>query len=231
MTAVGESTAMGWQPVGLTQHADRACLAAPLDVWWWPERLLPPIAARRQRTDTLLRTLLAPYVGLPPAALRFGRETHGRPFLLHAGAPDFNLSDTAGGAVVAIAAQGRVGVDVECVERALPVARLAARWFAREEAQALQKLDAEPARCAFLRLWTAKEAACKATGSGIFGFLSAWRFEVDATDADPRLASLPADVGADTRWRFHRLDPSGSHTLVVALRDLSDPPRCFVVTG
>ncbi|MBS0211602.1 MAG: 4'-phosphopantetheinyl transferase superfamily protein [Proteobacteria bacterium] len=221
---------MHWQPIGIERlpAAPRRCDG--LDVWWWPERLHPPITARRQRTDAILRSVLASYMGLPPADLRFGREAHGRPFLQHAGAPDCNLSDTAGGAVVAVAARGRVGVDIECLDRTPPVARLSARWFAHAEAQALQGLDAESARRAFLRLWTAKEAACKATGSGIFGFLPAWRFEVDASDADPRLVRLPADAGTSTRWRFHRIDPSGAHTVVVAVRDQPDPPRCFVVT-
>jgi len=57
------------------------------------------------------------------------------------------------------------------------VARLAARWFAADEAQHLATMPTDDARRAFLRLWTAKEASCKATGTGIFGYLSRWRFD------------------------------------------------------
>jgi len=43
---------------------------------------------------------------------------------------------------------------------------------------------ADAARRAFLRLWTAKEASCKATGTGIYGRLAAWRFAIG--EDDPR---------------------------------------------
>jgi 4'-phosphopantetheinyl transferase len=97
------------------------------------------------------------------------------------------------------------------------VARLAARWFGAEEAQALAALDPESARIAFLRLWTAKEASCKATGTGIFGYLGQWRFAV--TPAQPQLSALPDAAGAPARWAFQRLSPSPDHTAVIALRD------------
>ena len=61
--------------------------------------------------DRLLRTVLAAHVDLAPAALAFGREEKGRPFLRHDGAPDFNLSDTQGGTLVALCRQGRIGVE------------------------------------------------------------------------------------------------------------------------
>lgn len=222
---------MDWQPILLEQLSSAPRAVDRLDVWWWPEALHPPIAGRRQRTDAILRRVLAPYLSMDPADLRFGREAHGRPYLLHPGAPDFNLSDTPGGTVVAIAAQGRVGVDIERCDRVPPVARLAPRWFASEEAQALQQLAPESARKAFLRLWTAKEAACKATGTGIFGYLSKWRFGVVMDDSNPRLVSPPDDAGDAARWRFHRLAPVATHTVVIACRDLAGGPSGFIVTA
>lgn len=172
---------------------------------------------RRQRADALLRRVLAPLVGLPPEALLFGREAKGRPFLRHPGAPDFNLSDTTGGTLVAICARGRVGADLEQVERRPPVARLATRYFSASEATALGAMDEESARRAFLYLWTAKEASCKSTGTGIFGYLPQWQF--DAGSESPRLLAAPGDAGDAARWSFLRLSPSPLHTAVLALRD------------
>ena len=172
---------------------------------------------RRQRLDGLLRRVLSPLLGLPPEALLFGREDKGRPFLRHPGAPDFNLSDTAGGTLVAVCARGRVGADLEQLQRRPPVARLAARYFAAAEARALAAMDAEAARQAFLFLWTAKEASCKATGTGIFGFLPRWQFE--AGSAPPLLRGAPSDAGDRSRWEFRRLSPTPLHTAVIALRD------------
>ena len=169
--------------------------------------------------DRLLRTVLATHVGIAPAALLFDRESKGRPFLRHDGAPDFNLSDTAGGTLIALCRQGRVGADLERIDRAPPVARLAARYFSAPEASALQLLDKEAARRAFLRLWTAKEASCKATGTGIFGYLPRWRFDVGADT--PCLLEAPNDAGDASRWQFHRVSPSTQHTAVLSVRDAS----------
>ena len=174
-------------------------------------------APRRQRVDRLLRQVLAPLLGLSPDALEFGREAKGRPFLRHPDAPDFNLSDTTGGSLVAVCARGRVGVDLEQLQRRPPVARLAARYFSAAEASALAAMDEEAARQSFLRLWTAKEASCKATGTGIFGFLAQWQF--DAGSVSPILRCAPTDAGEPSRGQFLRLSPSPLHTAVIALRD------------
>lgn len=185
---------------------------------------------RRVRVDRLLRSVLAPLVGREPHSLSFGREAKGRPFLRHDDAPDFNLSDTAGGTLIAACRRGRVGVDLESVERRPPVSRLAARWFSAVEARALAAMDEEAARTAFLRLWTAKEASCKATGTGIFGFLGQWQFDPE-TD-QPMLRAAPADAGDVTRWQFLRLQPSPGHTAVLALRDGAAPtPVRYRLTG
>ena len=164
----------------------------------------------------LLRAVLAPYVGLAPAALVFAREAHGRPYLPTPGAPDFNLSDTVGGTLVAVCGAGRVGVDLERTDRAPPALRLARRWFAADEADALATLDDDAARLRFLHWWTAKEASCKATGTGIYGRLHQWRFEASVA---PVVRGLPADAGAAPRWQFARVTPAADYTAVLAWRD------------
>lgn len=189
-------------------------------VYWHAQG--PETLPRRDRVDHLLRSVLAPLVGRSAESLSFGRGIKGRPFLRHAGAPDFNLSDTAGGTVVAVCANGRVGVDLERLDRRPPVARLAARWFSGVESRVLATMEPEPARLAFLHLWTAKEASCKATGTGIFGFLDQWQF--DAASAAPQLHAAPADAGDLARWRFLRLAPAPGHTAALALRDVAATP-------
>lgn len=173
--------------------------------------------ARRARTDELLRKVLAPTLGVSTAELVFGREAKGRPFLKHADAVDFNLTDTRGGTLIALCRRGRVGVDIERIDRVPPVARLAPRWFAGDEAERLAAMAPDDARRAFLRLWTAKEASCKATGTGIFGYLAAWHFDVSAEQPVP--AVIPDDAGDRARWTFLRLSPSPAHTAVLSVRD------------
>lgn len=179
--------------------------------------------------DRLLRAVLGPLLDLAPEQLRFGREEKGRPFLRHEDAPDFNLSDTAGGTLIALCARGRVGADLERLDRKPPVMRLAQRYFAASEISALQALDEDAARVGFLRLWTAKEASCKSTGTGIFGWLPRWQFEVGSKQ--PRLLQAPAEAGDAARWQFFRVSPSLEHTAVLSLCDGVMAPRvsgyCF----
>jgi 4'-phosphopantetheinyl transferase len=164
----------------------------------------------------LLRGVLAPYLGLAPAQLTFAREAHGRPYLALPHAPDFNLSDTVGGTLVAVCGSGRIGVDLERTDRAPPAVRLAKRWFSLEEADALAELGDERARLRFLHWWTAKEASCKATGTGIYGRLHQWRFEASVA---PVARALPDDAGAASRWQFARVAPAPDYTAVLAWRD------------
>lgn len=200
------ANALVWPPAALPAPRD-----AETDLWW----IDPGIAAElppRPRARHLLHGLLSLY--LEGAPLQLDREAKGRPFLRNPGAPDFNLSDTRGGTVLAVAGRGRVGIDLERTDRAPPVARLAARWFAAEDAAALQALEAEPARRAFLQQWTAKEAACKATGTGIFGWLPGWRFALDSTE--PRALALPEHAGSLDDWHFRRVEPEPGYTCVLA---------------
>lgn len=184
-------------------------------LWWC---LTPPHEAaprqRRTRLDALLRRVLSRYAGIEPARLDFGREPRGRPFLRHPGVPDFNLSDTVGGSVIAVAQRGRVGIDLEQVERQLPHRRLAQRYFAADENAVLAGLPDDAARRAFLRLWTAKEASCKATGTGIYGQLDRWVF--DPLAHAPRLLALPGDAGAASLWHHRRVTPAPGYTAVLA---------------
>lgn len=209
---------------GIREHARMHLQPAPaspppwtpgaVHLWWLDGPLRPPPSTRRARLDGVLRRVLAPYVGLAPEALRFGREARGRPFLLADDAPDFNLSDTGGGTLVAVAQRGRVGIDLERLDRTLSHRELAVRYFAEREIAALQALDDEAARQAFLRLWTAKESSCKATGTGIFGWLPRWSFD-PAPDA-PQLWNLPPEAGDRADWHHLRLQPHPQFTAVLS---------------
>lgn len=222
-----------WLPASPGAQRPPRDAAGWLHLWWWPQAEAGEAPPRRTRLDRLLRLTLAGYLALPSPALCFGREARGRPFLDHPGAPDFNLSDTRGGTLIAVAGGGRVGVDLERADRRLPALKLARRWFSAEEAAALAEIEPVARERAFLHLWTAKEAACKATGTGIYGRLADWRFALEAGEdaTGPRpIAPLPEEAGAARQWHFHRLAPPGGFTAVVACRGVRTRPRCMIVT-
>jgi 4'-phosphopantetheinyl transferase len=197
-------------------------------VWWHatPAGEDAP-RARRGRLDRLLRAVLARYVQREPASLRFARESKGRPYLADGG-PDFNLSDTTGGTVVAVAQGGRLGVDLERLDRVMPHQRLAKRYFAPREIAALGAMPEDAARRAFLYLWTAKESSCKSTGTGIYGQLPRWEF--DAGEAgDPRLVAWPAEASPRERWHHARVEPAPGYTCVLACDGYVPQPVLLVL--
>ncbi len=113
-----------------------------------------------------------------------------------------------GGWIGAVAhVNGRVGVDVEGVRRIPPP--LASRCLAPPE---LSWLDAAADLATrgdrFLRLWTAKEAYLKATGTGLGQ--DPRTVATDCSGAEPRL------LGAEReRWQFRSASPAaGVHVTV-----------------
>jgi len=114
-----------------------------------------------------LRELLGHYLGLAPGLVGFTRGAQGRPELAAGGRLRFSLSRTDGLALVAIAAQAEVGVDVERLRPVAESASISDRFFAVSEADALAALPPSRRDAAFLGCWTRKEAYLKALGCGL----------------------------------------------------------------
>jgi 4'-phosphopantetheinyl transferase len=114
----------------------------------------------------LVRTVLGRIVGRAPASLRFERGDQGKPAL--ADGPAFNISDSHDHLLMAIAADGRLGVDVEVRRPVTDLLQLAGGNFSPEETCALQTLPPSERERAFFRIWTCKEAFVKALGGGLY---------------------------------------------------------------
>jgi 4'-phosphopantetheinyl transferase len=110
-----------------------------------------------------LRRTLAPYLASDPAALRFSIADYGKPYLAGASLR-FSLSHSAGLALIAVALDTDLGVDVEHIRPNPDVVALARRFFPPDEAAAVA---ADPP--SFYRYWTRREAFLKALGLGLRG--------------------------------------------------------------
>ncbi|HET9482379.1 MAG TPA: 4'-phosphopantetheinyl transferase superfamily protein, partial [Xanthomonadales bacterium] len=122
---------------------------------------LVPIAFANPWRDALLAHALA----CAPAALRYSREAHGRPYLEAGGAPAFNLAHTDDWALFALAHGTPVGVDLEAPRAVARREALLARFFRESERRAIAA-GADPERL-LLHAWAGKEAMVKAIGRGI----------------------------------------------------------------
>lgn len=114
-----------------------------------------------------LRRVLAGYLGIDPAAIRYRTTALGRPELRPACGITFSTSHADGLAVVAVARERPVGIDLERVRPVPDALDIAHGLFTRREYEDLESLPAAARSEGFLRLWTRKEAYVKAIGAGM----------------------------------------------------------------
>jgi 4'-phosphopantetheinyl transferase len=121
-----------------------------------------------------LRSILARYLNVKAMALQFSSGPQGKPKLappLNGSKLEFNLAHSNEVALVAVAQEIEVGVDVEYVRQEFPFVEIAHRFFSSREVAALGALPSQFQRRAFYQCWTSKEAFLKAKGTGLSGKL------------------------------------------------------------
>lgn len=150
------------------------------------------------------------------AAQQLRRDPRGRPRLPE-GMGDISWSHAGGRLLLAHAASGIVGVDVERLARRVDALRVARRHFADAETGMLEALDPTLRGAAFLCLWCAKEAVLKAHGHGIAFGLSRVAFTMEGDQ--PRMTRCDPALGAPADWRLHAFAPEPGYLAVLARRD------------
>jgi 4'-phosphopantetheinyl transferase len=118
----------------------------------------------------LLRAILGRYVGAEARELRFSYGRFGKPAVASGpGRPalEFNLSHSAGLALLALTAREGVGIDVERIDVHIDYREVAVSVFPAQESEALQRTPPARARRMFFRLWSLREAVGKARGDGL----------------------------------------------------------------
>ena len=217
-----------------TDSLDEAAIAAAVSVLSGDERAqYGRFHFRRDARDyaaahALLRQSLSRYGGRAPEEWRFQKDVNGKPFLVDEDAfqASFSLSHTHGMVACAVTAAADVGVDVECIDRNVDAADIAARFFAPSETAHLAQLDEEARQQRFFDLWTLKEALAKALGMGMALSLNRLAFAI-AGDGGISLGAAPGIDAADRQ--FGLFTPGPRHRLAVAARSsASGPAQIFV---
>jgi len=115
-----------------------------------------------------LRRILAAYTGATPQSVQIATTESGKPFLAKPPTPlHFNLAHSADRALIALAAEANLGIDLEDLRHESRVADLAESICSKAERCRLETLLPPLRNRALLRLWTAKEAFLKSTGLGL----------------------------------------------------------------
>jgi len=199
------------------------------------------LRASRYRTDVLrnrfiasrgiLRDVLAGYLQIPAAEIRFDLSTFGKPHIRPSQNTDelqFNLSHTESKLMVAITSKIEVGVDVERLRSDIDSLAIANRFFSPDEATALANLSGEERTAAFYRCWTRKEAYVKARGTGLANELKHFTVSVaSAHEVHSSLISDDHDPAAPREWTLKDLPVETGYCAAVACRSRTVQLRQF----
>jgi 4'-phosphopantetheinyl transferase len=153
-----------------------------------------------------MRRILGRYLNRDPGTIEFSYASHGKPFLADR-AIEFNLSHSGDWAVLAVAVDRAVGVDIERIKPMADLAKLTARFFVTGEHQRIMQLAEADRAIAFFRTWTCKEAYLKATGEGL-GQLKSLEVVVQP--------QLPARLLTPIGWQLLELVPDVGYVGAVA---------------
>ena len=156
-----------------------------------------------------MRRILGSYLALPPSHVDLIAQPKGKPRLAGDSRLRFNLSHSGDLALLAVAEDFEVGVDVEEVRFDLSVDGLAGFFTAAERERLRAEAPGDKERT-FFRWWTRKEAVLKADGCGLSGGLD----RLDISGCPPELVRFPAESGA--WWRVHDLDVAPGYAAAVA---------------
>jgi 4'-phosphopantetheinyl transferase len=184
----------------------------------------------RADQDRSLRELLGAYLCVDANALRFERDTFGKPFLVGLPTPrtlQFNLSHTAHFLLIGISCEQRLGVDLETEQRRRPWLELARRYFSDAEFVALTALAEDQRGRSFLDLWSCKEAVLKALGRGIAFGLHRLAFSLDGRGSVDALADIDEEAGVLAEWHIVRLAPESGLCGALAWHGAARNVRAF----
>ena len=182
--------------------------------------------AARAALRCLLAAHLGADLGAKPRALAFAYGANGKPALSHGGGLEFNLSHSGDLAVIALAHDREVGVDVERLRPLSSAQRIAERLWSSGEAAALGTLDEDERLTAFFATWTRKEAVVKALGEGITGRLDG--FQVPAGPAPGGGAlHIPGHEGRADAWWLTDLRPAPGYLGAFVLSGSEVPVSCW----
>jgi 4'-phosphopantetheinyl transferase len=156
---------------------------------------------------SFLRRTLGKQLGIPAEKVEFAYGAHGKPGLaapFSASDLRFNLSHSAGRAVLAWTKGREVGVDLEKLRSVKYGVKISQRYFTDEERAVFDGIDGPAWDEAFFRCWTRKEAFIKAVGNGLSYPLRSFSVPTGAT-----VAEAPVHVHADgpeIRWLASSID-------------------------
>jgi len=167
-----------------------------------------------------LRGILSRYLKMAPTDLRFCYGPQGKPGLIPeqgGNCLQFNLSQSQGLALIAVARDRRIGVDLEAIDPGYSWQDITWQFFTPKEQAMLRRLPAPKQGPAFFQLWTRKEALLKAIGTGLSIPLNQVEVALE-TGSSTRSIRLWQDQKAEP-WTIHDLPMAPPYAAAVAVAE------------
>jgi 4'-phosphopantetheinyl transferase len=171
----------------------------------------------------VLRRVLAGYTAQAARELRFTVGPHGKPALAESAVSgaklEFNLSHSADLAVIAVAWERPVGVDLERWKHEMDHLALAERFFSPAERASLRQLADRQGDLVhgFFAAWSRKEAYLKARGEGVMRGLH--HFDVTLAPDEPARVVADRLDSAVHRWRMRSFVPEPGYSGAIVVAD------------
>jgi 4'-phosphopantetheinyl transferase len=167
----------------------------------------------------LLREILGWYLAVPPSKVAFTYGAHGKPALADHRHLRFNLSHTADVALIAVARDMELGVDVESLTMLVEPESIAQRFMSEHEQRLLDSVPLEQRSAAILTTWVRKEAVAKGRGDGLGVDLAT----IETHPGEPASATpVSTDTASQGRWFLWDvpMGPDGAGALAASRSDL-----------
>jgi 4'-phosphopantetheinyl transferase len=167
-----------------------------------------------------LRQLLSCYTALPAERISFGYEHKGKPYLNSGRSgqgPNFNLSYSEDRALVAVARNAIIGVDLERCRDLDDMDSVAESCFAPREMQTLSRLPETQRIEGFYNCWTRKEAFIKALGEGLGYPLKSFVVSLSPEEA-PAILNVDGDSAKCAQWQVFSPTVAASYICAVVVQ-------------
>ena len=166
-----------------------------------------------------LKLILGRYLKAKPGRLQLDVGDYGKPFLNDRKTSQgirFNLSHSHRLALIAIARDREVGVDIEFMRPNFVTDEVVKHFFSRAEVEAFAAVAPAFKAQSFFNCWTRKEAYIKARGEGLSCSLE--EFDVSlAPGAPAALLDSRLDPKETSRWRLQDLFPAPGYAATVVV--------------
>ncbi len=168
-----------------------------------------------------LRIILSAYLNIPPTHIRFGSTPFGKPTLvdeqrIQGDKIQFNLTHSGGFALISIARNRRVGIDIERIRPEVDCDPLISRFFSQSEKEVLQSLPIESRNETFFNYWVLKEAFIKGVGQGLSIPLD--NFSICFSPGEyPSLQAPTGETMKFSQWSLRILHPSPDYIGALAV--------------